>query len=76
MHPVSKLTPSAQDPNEFSPSSGGASLEGYFYQLDVSILTLLDLVLAKKVAREIILEPTADEDLEADIENESGALKQ
>lgn len=73
---MSELTPSSQDPNAFSPSSGGASLEGYFYQLDVSILTALDLVLAKKVAHEIVLEPTTDEDLEADIENEPSALSE
>ncbi|HYR82747.1 MAG TPA: hypothetical protein VE422_01560 [Terriglobia bacterium] len=73
---MSGLTPSSQGPNAFSPSSGGASLEGYFYQLDVSILTALDLVLAKKVAHEIILEPATDEDLEADIENEPGALSE
>jgi hypothetical protein len=73
---VSELTPSSQNSNAFSPSSGGASLEGYFYQLDVSILTALDLVLAKKVAHEIVLEPTTDEDLESDIENEPGALSE
>ncbi|MBC7586649.1 MAG: hypothetical protein H7316_23210 [Tardiphaga sp.] len=66
----------AQDAGTFTPSSGGASLEGYFYQLDVSILTALDLVLAKKVAQEIILEPTTDEDLEADLEDEPGALSE
>ncbi|SDI63674.1 hypothetical protein [Bradyrhizobium ottawaense] len=73
---MSELTPSSQDQNAFSPSSGGASLEGYFYQLDVSILTALDLVLAKKVAHEIVLEPATDEDLEADIDNEPGALSE
>lgn len=62
--------------HELSPSSGGQSLEGYFYQLDVSLLTALDLVLAKKVANEIVLEPATDEDLEADIEEEPGALSE
>ncbi|WP_439408569.1 hypothetical protein ACNJX9_09535 [Bradyrhizobium sp. DASA03076] len=65
-----------QRPDELSPSSGGRSLEGYFYQLDVSILTALDLVLAKKVAFEIVLEPATEEDLEADIEQEPGALSE
>ncbi|MHC2672774.1 hypothetical protein ACVI1J_004937 [Bradyrhizobium diazoefficiens] len=55
-------------------SSGGTSLEGYFYQLDVSILTALDLVLAKKVARSVVLEPASEEDLEADVEGAPGAL--
>ncbi|RXH42738.1 hypothetical protein [Bradyrhizobium zhanjiangense] len=63
-------------PDELSPSSGGRSLEGYVYQLDVSILTALDLILAKKVANEIVLEPATEEDLEADIEQEPGALSQ
>jgi hypothetical protein len=34
---------------------------GYFYQLDVSILTALDLVLAKRVARQLVLEPATQE---------------
>ena len=63
-------------PDELSPSSGGRSLEGYFYQLDVSILTALDLVLARKVAHEIVLEPATQEDLEADVEHEPGALSE
>lgn len=62
--------------DELSPSSGGRSLEGYVYQLDVSILTALDLVLARKVAHEIVLEPATEEDLEADIEHEPGALSE
>jgi len=71
------------DPSSFpqgadglSPSSGGRSLEGYVYQLDVSILTAVDLVLARKVAHEIVLEPATEEDLEADIEHEPGALSE
>ncbi|EIG61257.1 hypothetical protein [Bradyrhizobium sp. WSM1253] len=63
-------------PDELSPSSGGRSLAGYFYQLDVSVLTALDLVLAKKVAIEIVLEPATDEDLEADVEHGPGALSE
>ncbi|WP_448044363.1 nSTAND3 domain-containing NTPase [Bradyrhizobium liaoningense] len=65
---------SPHDPDGTSPSSGGRSLEGYFYQLDVSILTALDLVLAKKVAHQVVLEPASDEDLEADIADAPGAL--
>lgn len=65
---------SPHDPDGASPSSGGRSLEGYFYQLDVSILTALDLVLAKRVAQQIVLEPASDEDLEADIADAPGAL--
>lgn len=61
---------------EVSPSSGGRSLEGYVYQLDVSILAALDLVLARKVASEIVLEPASEEDLEADVGDGPSALSE
>ncbi|WP_247774335.1 hypothetical protein [Bradyrhizobium sp. 192] len=48
-------------------SSGATSLEGYLYQLDVSVWAALDLVLAKKLASQIVLEPVGEEDLEADL---------
>ncbi len=51
-------------------------MEGYLYQLDVSVWTALDLVLAKKVARYLVLEPASKEDLEADLTNAPGALVQ
>ncbi|UDL88387.1 hypothetical protein LGH82_25115 [Mesorhizobium sp. PAMC28654] len=62
------------DKDTLSPSSGGVALEGYFYQLDVSILIALDLVLARKVASQVVLEPATEEDLQAEIEDEPGAL--
>jgi hypothetical protein len=65
---------SGSEAGKLTLSSGGTALEGYFYQLDVSILTALDLVLAKKVARSVVLEPASEEDLEADVENAPGAL--
>ena len=65
---------SGSETGKLTLSSGGTALEGYFYQLDVSILTALDLVLAKKVARSVVLEPASEEDLEADVENAPGAL--
>jgi hypothetical protein len=49
------------------PSRGATSLEGYLYQLDVSVWAALDLVLAKKLASQIVLEPVGEEDLEADL---------
>ncbi len=49
------------------PSSGATSLEGYLYQLDLSIWVALDLVLAKKLASRIVLEPISEEDIEADL---------
>jgi hypothetical protein len=58
------------------PSSEGTPLEGYVYQLDVSVWTALDLLLAKKLARCLTLEPATKEDLETDIVDEPGALAQ
>ena len=55
--------------------AGGTSIAGYDYQIDVSIWLALDLVLANKFARELVLEPASQEDLEADLaENEPGRL--
>ncbi|WP_410958839.1 hypothetical protein, partial [Salmonella sp. 5694] len=48
----------------------------YVYQLDVSILAALDLVLARKVASEIVLEPASEEDLEADVGDGPSALSE
>jgi hypothetical protein len=47
--------------------AGGASLEGYEYQIDVSIWIALDLILALRAAQELQLEPTSQEDAEADM---------
>lgn len=58
------------------PSSEGTPLEGYVYQLDLSVWTALDLLLAKKLARCLTLEPATKEDLETDIVDEPGALAQ
>jgi energy-coupling factor transporter ATP-binding protein EcfA2 len=59
-----------------TPSSGGAALDGYIYQLEVSVWAALDLLLAKQVARQLVLEPASDEDLETDVADEPGALAQ
>jgi hypothetical protein len=54
---------------------GGASLDGYFYQVDVSIRAALDLLLAKKLAQQLVLEPASKEDLEATLtHDEPGRL--
>lgn len=52
------------------PSIGGAkaALDGFEYQLDVSVLTALQLMLITKSATQITLEPANDEDLEIDLE--------
>lgn len=55
--------------------SGGASIAGYEYQIDVSVWLALDLVLANRLTHELILEPASEEDIEADLaETEPGRL--
>ena len=49
--------------------SGGSAIAGYDYQIDVSVWLALDLILANKFTREIVLEPVSEEDLEAEIED-------
>jgi hypothetical protein len=52
-----------------SGSSAAASLEGYFYQLDVSIWLALYLLIAKQLAHSVRLEPATEEDLEAQLDD-------
>ncbi len=47
--------------------SGGASIAGYEYQIDVSVWLALDLILANRLTHELLLEPASEEDLEADL---------
>jgi len=47
--------------------AGSASLEGYEYQVDVSIWLALDLILALRAATHLQLEPSSQEDVEADM---------
>jgi hypothetical protein len=55
--------------------SGGYGLAGYDYQIDVSVWLALDLLLASKLAHELILEPDSQEDVEADLsETEFGRV--
>lgn len=66
------MTPSALDP-----TAGPATpLDGYLYQLDVSVWAALELLLATRRAQELVLEPVSKEDLETDIDCEPGALTQ
>ena len=46
---------------------GQPDLEGYLYQLDVSLWAALDLLLVKRRTDQVVVEPTGDEDLEADL---------
>jgi hypothetical protein len=51
------------------PLRGAAAAQaGFDYQLDVSILAALQLLLISKAATRLVLEPANDEDLEADLE--------
>jgi hypothetical protein len=47
--------------------AGGYSIAGYEYQIDVSVWLALDLVLANRLTRELVLEPATEEDIEADL---------
>jgi hypothetical protein len=44
-----------------------AAQAGFDYQLDVSILAALQLLLISKAATRLVLEPASEEDLEADL---------
>jgi len=56
-------------------SSGTSpSLDGYFYQLDVSILIALEFVMSRQLTPSVVLEPASKEDLETDIAEEPQAL--
>lgn len=46
---------------------GAAAIAGFDYQLDVSVLAALQLMLISKATTRLILEPANDEDLEADL---------
>lgn len=63
-----ETTGANQDSNENSrPASGGSpGFEGYLYQVDVSVWAALDLVLSEGRANEVELEPSSQEDLEAE----------
>lgn len=53
-----------------SPASGAeAALAGYDYQLSVSVLAALRMLLMTKSASRIVLEPANEEDLQADIDD-------
>lgn len=55
--------------------SGGAALAGYDYQIDVSIWLALDLMLARGLTDNVVLEPVSQEDLEATLQDhEQGAV--
>ena len=57
-------------------TSAHTALDGYWYQLKVSILFALDLLAYRRLTDRIILEPVSEEDLEAEFKNEPSALTQ
>jgi hypothetical protein len=46
---------------------GNLGFAGYQYQIEVTIWVALDLMLAKGLADEVVIEPRSDEDLEASV---------
>lgn len=68
------MTAQSQD---FAHATGArASLDGYWYQLKVSVLFALEILAHKQQANQITLEPANKEDLEMELTNEPGALTQ
>jgi DNA polymerase III delta prime subunit len=57
-------------------TSAQSSLDGYWYQLKVSVLFALELLANKQQTDQIILEPASEEDLETEFADEPGALTQ
>lgn len=48
---------------------GNLGFAGYQYQIEVTIWVALDLMLAKRAAAEVVVEPRSDEDLEAAVQD-------
>ncbi|RUV56767.1 MAG: hypothetical protein E5V18_09300 [Mesorhizobium sp.] len=48
--------------------AGSWSLKGFDYQVDVSVWLALDLMVANRLASEMILEHVSEEDVEADVQ--------
>lgn len=65
----------AKAPSKKKAGSGSHSMTGYEYQIDVSVWLALDLVLSSELAKDVVLEPTTEEDIEADLaETEPGRV--
>ncbi|QCO05074.1 HEAT repeat domain-containing protein [Azospirillum argentinense] len=52
---------------------GNPGFSGYEYQIEVTVWVALDLMLAKGVTEEVIIEPRSEEDLEAAVKDPSAA---
>jgi len=64
------------NPDTEGATSAQSSLDGYWYQLKVSVLFALDLLANKQQTDQITLEPASEEDLEVELTGEPGALTQ
>ena len=61
--------------DEKSTAGGPAGIRGYEYQVDVLVWAALELVLSRRTAAQVVLEPCSKEDLEAEIgENDPGKV--
>lgn len=66
---------SSKAPSKKKGGSGSPAMTGYEYQIDVSVWLALDLVLSSEFAKEVVLEPATEEDIEADLaETEPGRV--
>ena len=63
-----------QNPAIEGSSGAYASLDGYWYQLKVSVFFALDILAHKQQTNQIALEPASQEDLEMELSDEPGAL--
>ncbi|MBK4116957.1 hypothetical protein JHE03_11685 [Pluralibacter gergoviae] len=64
-----EVSPGQTPPSCRQPLRGAAAAQaGFDYQLDVSILAALQLLLISKAASRLVLEPANEEDLEADLQ--------
>ena len=53
--------------------SGNPGFSGYEYQIEVTVWVALDLMLAKAVTDEVVIEPRSEEDLEAAVKDPAAA---
>ena len=63
-----------QDSAKENLTGAQAALDGYWYQLKVSVFFALDVLAHKQQADQITLEPASQEDLEMELSDEPGAL--
>lgn len=65
---VCEVEESLDDDSDGAEDTGNPSLDGWFYQCDVSVWAALDLLLVKRLASTVQLEPASQEDIEAELD--------